>query len=397
MDNGGSAFRQRLTQWNIDAINQVRAEKACDGDALAQAAAQKLADEAGEKQKYGFCWYSTPGHDDQRTYMTQIFAYDSHAIAYSGKVTLQFNEFLASRYSVQSMAGICTVEHNLANAESSLSQIKSLDFQGGQFGFGNVMVDWLPSQKAISLEPEVAADKPSISTATPSPTSNNIPAAATLKAVQANTGRGWLGVYVGEIQPILAKELGVEVGSGAYIEGVAKGGAAEQFQLQSFDVIQSVDNQPISGHNQFIAVISPKQAGSAVDLTIWRARKTINQRVILSPNPPSTTNAPGAAYCVVTSPGAGPEITWISYPFPVQATDRGALAKLGTSLGNKFVSFLQLSGISMNSLVGSRKGYAICNFGLASAEGYFKQLEANATSPAFKSAGGEVVKVKWVP
>lgn len=102
----------------------------------------------------------------------------------------------------------------------------------------------------------------------------------------ANTGRGWLGVYVGEIQPILAKELGVEVGSGAYIEGVAKGGAAEQFQLQSFDVIQSVDNQPISGHNQFIAVISPKQAGSAVDLTIWRARKIINQRVILSPNPP---------------------------------------------------------------------------------------------------------------
>jgi serine protease Do len=76
--------------------------------------------------------------------------------------------------------------------------------------------------------------------------------------------RGWAGVAVQEITPMMADTLGMQKPSGALVAGIVRGGPAERGGMKVGDIITEFDG---------------KQVTDAMDLPLWIARTPVDKRV----------------------------------------------------------------------------------------------------------------------
>lgn len=94
--------------------------------------------------------------------------------------------------------------------------------------------------------------------------------------------RGQLGITGTELSPDLAKSFGYEANSGAFVNEVLKGGAAEKAGIKPGDIITSINGKSISSFGELRAKIATIGAGSEVELGVFRNGKTITVKAKLS-------------------------------------------------------------------------------------------------------------------
>ncbi|MCD5415738.1 PDZ domain-containing protein [Candidatus Bipolaricaulota bacterium] len=97
--------------------------------------------------------------------------------------------------------------------------------------------------------------------------------------------RGWLGVYIQDLTPVMAEKFGVRVGEGALIADLLSGSPADDAGIRSGDIIIKVDDQAIGSTDELIAAILSTPPGTTINLEIVRDKETIKLRATLAERP----------------------------------------------------------------------------------------------------------------
>ena len=82
--------------------------------------------------------------------------------------------------------------------------------------------------------------------------------------------RGYLGIQLQELDPDLARMIGLRDVKGALIMDVVEGGAAAHVGLRRWDVVTSVSGQAITDGDALVKTISAARPGSDVQLGVIR-------------------------------------------------------------------------------------------------------------------------------
>ncbi len=82
--------------------------------------------------------------------------------------------------------------------------------------------------------------------------------------------RGWLGVYIQDVNPNLAKALGLTKPSGVLISGVQDGSPADKAGLKAEDVIIKLDGKQVTNSSELRTRIASESPNTKVKLTIFR-------------------------------------------------------------------------------------------------------------------------------
>jgi serine protease Do len=110
--------------------------------------------------------------------------------------------------------------------------------------------------------------------------------------------RGYLGVWLHELDPDLQKLLGAREGHGAVVLDVLPGSAAENAGIRRYDVITAVAGEAVTDGDQLIRSISAKPPGSRVTLAVFRDGRPTQVEARLtertaSPSPPPPASPRG--------------------------------------------------------------------------------------------------------
>jgi len=97
--------------------------------------------------------------------------------------------------------------------------------------------------------------------------------------------RGWLGIGAQDLDPDLAKALGVPVREGAVVVEVNEGTPAQKAGFKPDDVITALDGQPIPSSSALTRIVALKSPGTAVALTFYRATQKQEVKVVLGTRP----------------------------------------------------------------------------------------------------------------
>ena len=97
--------------------------------------------------------------------------------------------------------------------------------------------------------------------------------------------RGYLGVYIQDVTPALAKQFGLQQGGGVLIGDVSSDTPASRAGLKKGDVVTAMNGQPVNAANQLQVQISQMAPGAVVKLTVWRDGKSQDVNVTLGELP----------------------------------------------------------------------------------------------------------------
>ena len=93
--------------------------------------------------------------------------------------------------------------------------------------------------------------------------------------------RGWLGVTIQSVTAQSAKDLGLEVKSGAYINDIADASGARDAGIEKEDVIVNIDGNKITRTSELIGYIGSKRPGDKVNVTVNRDGREMTFEVLL--------------------------------------------------------------------------------------------------------------------
>lgn len=97
--------------------------------------------------------------------------------------------------------------------------------------------------------------------------------------------RAWMGVYIKDLEPDVAKELGMSAPGGALISQVQDKSPAERAGLKPLDVVVEVDGEKVANANQLRNYISSSNVGKKVRLSLLRNAKRTEETVTLGELP----------------------------------------------------------------------------------------------------------------
>jgi serine protease Do len=98
---------------------------------------------------------------------------------------------------------------------------------------------------------------------------------------QGRVSRGWLGIVVQELTPVLARELGIAEIAGLLVSDVSEGGPADRAGLRRDDVLVHSQSKPIVSTGHFRNQVSQSKPGSRLPLTLYREGREIQVEVII--------------------------------------------------------------------------------------------------------------------
>ncbi|HKV04384.1 MAG TPA: DegQ family serine endoprotease [Candidatus Acidoferrales bacterium] len=93
--------------------------------------------------------------------------------------------------------------------------------------------------------------------------------------------RGYLGIYIGDVTPVLAKEFGLNQAGGALINDVSPDTPGSRAGLKRGDVILELNGQPVESANALRLHVSQTAPGTTVKLGIFRDNKKQDVSVTL--------------------------------------------------------------------------------------------------------------------
>jgi serine protease Do len=104
--------------------------------------------------------------------------------------------------------------------------------------------------------------------------------------------RGYIGVNICEVDNAIAKSVGLDKPRGVIVQGLVPGGAAEESDIKSGDIILKIDGKPVNKPNELQSYVASKSAGTIVTLTIFRDKKEIERKVKLKQRDNKEKNEP---------------------------------------------------------------------------------------------------------
>ncbi len=87
--------------------------------------------------------------------------------------------------------------------------------------------------------------------------------------------RGYLGVYINDVTPVIAKGVKLDHPRGVFVTSVIDGSAADEAGIKEGDIILSVDGKEVNHTNELQAKIGIKNPGDVVTLKVWRDGKEL--------------------------------------------------------------------------------------------------------------------------
>jgi len=97
--------------------------------------------------------------------------------------------------------------------------------------------------------------------------------------------RGYLGITVAEVTPDVAEAWGLKDDHGALVQSVSAGLPAAEAGVQRGDIITAIDGKPVGSSEEVVRVVSSKDPGSKVKLTVFRAGKEMTLTANLGDRP----------------------------------------------------------------------------------------------------------------
>ncbi len=97
--------------------------------------------------------------------------------------------------------------------------------------------------------------------------------------------RGWLGVYIQEIDNKLAKSFGMKKPKGALVSKVIADSPAEKSKLQQGDVILKFNDTTINKSTDLPLIVGQSKVGERFNVKILRNREILNIRIVLEELP----------------------------------------------------------------------------------------------------------------
>jgi serine protease Do len=101
--------------------------------------------------------------------------------------------------------------------------------------------------------------------------------------------RGYLGVYIEDMDPVKTKGVGLDKIRGVFISSVIPDGAADKAGIKAGDVVLSVNGKEVNKRNELQAKIGTYNPGDKVNLQIWRDGKKITIEAVLQSRSGETT------------------------------------------------------------------------------------------------------------
>ncbi len=90
--------------------------------------------------------------------------------------------------------------------------------------------------------------------------------------------RGWLGVSIQPLDPVLAEALSITTRRGALVSGVIAGSPADKAGLQRGDVVTRVDARPIPDPNSLLNHIALLKPGAWVEIEVNRGGRLLTYK-----------------------------------------------------------------------------------------------------------------------
>ena len=102
---------------------------------------------------------------------------------------------------------------------------------------------------------------------------------------RGRVSRGFIGVGLTDVTPLLQRALNLTVGKGAMIQDVTPGSPAERAGLHPYDIIVEVEGRQVINNEELIRDISARQPGSVARLEIVRdgRSQTVQVRLVERP------------------------------------------------------------------------------------------------------------------
>lgn len=97
--------------------------------------------------------------------------------------------------------------------------------------------------------------------------------------------RGYLGIYIGNLTPELAKQFGYPGTNGVLVNDVSPNTPGAKAGLKRGDIITAVNGEPMNSNSQLQLKISQTPPGTTVHLSVWRDGKTVEVPVMLGTLP----------------------------------------------------------------------------------------------------------------
>ena len=92
---------------------------------------------------------------------------------------------------------------------------------------------------------------------------------------KGKVSRGYLGIELAEITPDYQEAFALSTDKGALVNSVKPGLPAEEAGVKRGDVIVAVDGKPVESTNEVVRLVSAKEPGSSVRLTVLRSGKEV--------------------------------------------------------------------------------------------------------------------------
>jgi len=111
------------------------------------------------------------------------------------------------------------------------------------------------------------------------------------KQLQATgrVSRGRIGVVIQEVTKELAESFGLPKATGALVNSVEKGGAADKAGIQASDVILKFDNKDVINSNELPRMVAATKPGTKVAIQIWRKGDKKDLQITVGETPEERT------------------------------------------------------------------------------------------------------------
>lgn len=100
--------------------------------------------------------------------------------------------------------------------------------------------------------------------------------------------RGYLGIQVSDLSPLLARRLGLANG-GALVRQIDEKSPAEQADIKPGDIVRSFDGRPVRNAEDVLGRIRAKKAGDKASLEVVRKGETLTVEAVAALQPDNTT------------------------------------------------------------------------------------------------------------
>jgi serine protease Do len=123
---------------------------------------------------------------------------------------------------------------------------------------------------------------------------NGASAALPQLRARGRVSRGYMGVFLRDVDQDLERSLQLPVDHGAVVQDITRGSPADRAGLRPYDVIVSLDDRPIANDDQLIREIAGRTPGSPARLQLVRDGHQESVTVKLTERPPREGSAQDA-------------------------------------------------------------------------------------------------------